>query len=311
MSNPATIKIDVPVVKQKQHGYYTLAEVPQEDALSAYYESHYYDPLRRAPMHEDAEQVQRDLIAQSENLAREERDWRDAAEYEDICAHLAELCGAPSAHVLDIGAGIGELVGSLKARGFETTGIEPSKEACLYGQSQGLNIVEHSLASWVEHTQTNALPKADAITMLNVLEHVPDPEQALRHCNSLLGDGGVVCIRVPNDFSAVQDAVIRKTGGPRWWVVSPDHINYFSRDSLTSLLASCGFTVELSSCDFPIDWFLLMGDNYLESPELGADCHRRRKAFELSLPGPVRRKLYQSLSEAGFGRNLVLYARKT
>lgn len=306
MNSPSPIEIDVPVVKEPTHGFYQLAKIPVEDALSDYYESHYYDPLRRAPLHEDAEQQQRDLIAQSEKLAEDERNWRDAAEYEDICVHLATLCGAQDAHVLDIGAGIGELVGSMKARGFETTGIEPSKEACLYAQEQGLNIVEHTLASWVD----NHPSKANAITMLNVLEHVPEPKQALQHCHTLMDDNGIICIRVPNDFSAIQDAVIAKNGGPKWWVVSPDHINYFSRDSLTSLLAECGFTVELSSCDFPIDWFLLMGDNYLATPALGKECHARRQSFELSLPGPTRRKLYQALSEAGFGRNLVIYARK-
>lgn len=310
MNTAATLKIDVPVVKDSKHGFYRLADIPAPDALSDYYESHYYDPLRRAPLHESAEQQQRDLIAQSEKLAAEERDWRDATEYADICAYLAELCGRQNAHVLDIGAGIGELLGSMKSRGFMTTGIEPSKEACLYAQEKGLNVLEHTLGSWVDYHRAEAPGRANAITLLNVLEHVPQPAQALENCHELLADDGIICIRVPNDFSAIQDAVIAKTGGTRWWIAAPDHISYFSRPSLTSLLNECGFKVELSSCDFPIDWFLLMGDDYLNTPGVGAECHKRRKAFELSLPGPVRRQMYRSLSEAGFGRNLVIYARK-
>lgn len=91
MNTAATLKVDVPVVKDSKHGFYRLADIPALDALSDYYESHYYDPLRRAPLHESAEQQRRDLIAQSEKLAAEERDWRDATEYADICAYLAEL----------------------------------------------------------------------------------------------------------------------------------------------------------------------------------------------------------------------------
>ena len=135
-----------------------------------------------------------------------------------------------------------------------------------------------------------------------MLGNAPQPEQALKNCHELLADDGIICIPVPNDFSVIQDAVIAKTGGTRWWITAPDHISYFSRHSLTSLLNECGFKVELSSCDFPIDWFLLMGDDYPNIPSVGAECHKRRKEFELSLPGSVRRKMYRSLSEAGFGR---------
>jgi len=65
IDNVASLRIDVPVVKDSKHGFHPLAEIPTPDALSDYYEGHYFDPLRRAPLSENVEQQQRDLIAQS------------------------------------------------------------------------------------------------------------------------------------------------------------------------------------------------------------------------------------------------------
>ena len=65
--------VDFLFSKDSKRGFYRHAEIPSPDALSGYYESHYYGPLRRAPWGENAEQQQRDLIAQLEKLAVEER----------------------------------------------------------------------------------------------------------------------------------------------------------------------------------------------------------------------------------------------
>ena len=96
----------------------------------------------------------------------------------------------------------------------------------------------------------------------------------------------IICIRVPNDFSVIQDAVIAKTGGTRWWIAEPDHISYFSLHNLTSLLNKFGFKVELSSCDFPIDWFLLMGDEYLNMPSAASAA--RSSSCRCLVPCAVR-----------------------
>lgn len=295
------------IERHPEHGYYRLSPIPDAQTLSRYYETAYSDPLRRVPMKESA-QPEDPPTARSDALAEQEKHWRDASEFEDICAYLRDL--APGSRIMDVGAGIGELVAAMADRGFAASGIEPSCEASRYAQSQGRAVQQNDLVGWLESVPQEAGPVCDGITLLNVLEHLPDPAGALAQCRAMLPDGGILCIRVPNDFSDVQAAVVETTGCGRWWVQTPDHINYFSRESLTSLLKAQGFEIQVATCDFPIDWFLLMGDNYLTNPDVGRRCHARRKAFELSLPDVVRRRLYRSLSQAGFGRNLIIYARK-
>jgi hypothetical protein len=65
---------------------------------------------------------------------------------------------------------------------------------------------------------------------------------------------------------------------------------------------------------FPIDLFLLFGDNYVGNDDVGRACHARRKNFELSLNAAglngLKRKLYKSFSELGLGREIVAFGRR-
>ncbi len=65
---------------------------------------------------------------------------------------------------------------------------------------------------------------------------------------------------------------------------------------------------------FPMEAFLLMGDNYVGDPALGRASHAKRKRFDLALEqagfGEARRALYRALAEAGIGREAVVIAVK-
>ena len=147
------------------------------------------------------------------------------------------------------------------------------------------------------------------IVLVNVLEHVPDPAQVIRMCKLILAPDGLVCVRVPNDFSEIQSAAARELGSEEWWVVAPDHINYFDFDSLRALLARLGLEVVHAQGDFPMELFLLMGFDYVADAAIGGQCHRRRCAFEAAIPAALRRRIYRSLAEAGVGRNCLVFAR--
>jgi 2-polyprenyl-3-methyl-5-hydroxy-6-metoxy-1,4-benzoquinol methylase len=286
------------------HGFPQLDPKPSAETLTAYYESRYVDPLRRAPR---ADGVVARIAKAAEQEAAVERHWREASEFADLAAHLQGL--APGRRALDVGAGIGELVLFLEAQGFEASGLEPSQEACRYAEERGARVERGDLAGHAARARRTGTAY-DVITLLNVLEHVPDPEATLRSCHALLAPGGVLCVRVPNDFSAIQRAAARKLDRAPWWLASPDHVSYFSRDTLGSLLRAEGYEVLRETCDFPIDWFLLMGEDYLGEPAVGRRCHERRKAFELALEPAVRREIYMALARAGCGRNLIVFARR-
>jgi hypothetical protein len=65
---------------------------------------------------------------------------------------------------------------------------------------------------------------------------------------------------------------------------------------------------------FPMDMFLVMGENYVGNREVGRACHARRVAFELNLRRTghtaALRTMYRALAEAGLGRTVVALAQK-
>jgi SAM-dependent methyltransferase len=151
----------------------------------------------------------------------------------------------------------------------------------------------------------------NVVSLLNVLEHVPSPQIAFEQIKCLLKpDSGMVVICVPNDFSNIQRIAQTKLMKEPWWVAVPDHINYFSTESLQQLLASMGFEIIYTTVDFPMEVFLLMGEDYIGNPSVGSSCHQKRKSFELSLPGDARRNLYHHLAEVGIGRNCIIFAKR-
>ena len=62
--------------------------------------------------------------------------------------------------------------------------------------------------------------------------------------------------------------------------------------------------------DFPMELFLLMGDDYVNTPKQGESCHRRRVQFEQAVPGGLRRRLYAALAREGVGRNCLTFAER-
>ena len=94
----------------------------------------------------------------------------------------------------------------------------------------------------------------------------------------------------------------------------PHHLNYLNFTSLEDLLRRLDLEVVDTMTSFPMELFLLMGENYVGNDIVGKDCHARRKRFDLSLEkaglGDTRRKFYRALANAGLGREAVVIARK-
>jgi len=59
-----------------------------------------------------------------------------------------------------------------------------------------------------------------------------------------------------------------------WWVAPPHHVNYFDAQSIQRVLKP-RFDIVSVDTSFPIDLFLLMGDNYVgpENDAMGRACH--------------------------------------
>ncbi len=90
------------------------------------------------------------------------------------------------------------------------------------------------------------------------------------------------------------------------------HLNYFDFDSMKRILTRLGFKVKELMGTFPMEFFLLSGDNYISNSKLGRKCHSRRKTFEMNMykkDTDLLNSIYRTLGDQGIGRELVIIAR--
>ncbi len=221
---------------------------------------------------------------------------------------------ALSRSLLDVGCGPGYFLKRGVDRGWQVTGIEPSVQAADHAEKLGIEVINAFLDSSLRASFTKEDRSFDAVHLSEVLEHTRDPLSVLSQAYSLLNDGGIICCVVPNDYSPVQKVLVEKLGYSAYWLAPPHHINYFSFGSLAALMRKAGFEVVEQSAMFPIDFFLLMGENYVGNDKLGRDCHTKRKQLEIMLEAPELKSFKQELcglmAAHGIGREMIIYGRK-
>jgi len=122
-------------------------------------------------------------------------------------------------------------------------GIDISKRAVEHGRSRGR--VLWTLEEWVREPPECA-SEADAVVMLDVLEHAEDPHAVLTFVSSLLTPGGLLLIETPSwryPLRRVSLWIARVTRGRIDWaryLIYPDHRVYFTPVALANLLADHG-----------------------------------------------------------------------
>lgn len=99
----------------------------------------------------------------------------------------------PPATVLELGSGHGGFVALLSWAGFRAQGLELSPWLATFA-SETFNV---SILKGSVESQPIRKGSLDAIVLMDVLEHLPDPVGTMRHCMSLLGPLGVLLIQTP------------------------------------------------------------------------------------------------------------------
>lgn len=158
--------------------------------------------------------------------------------YQKVFSFIESLV-APG-QFLDIGAGMGFSLDVAIQRGWMATGLEPNPELAAHARGRGLDVDNAYLTGAISG-------EYDFVLIDNVLEHILQPADFLRHSVRLLKPSGVMMVAVPPmDW-------LRKGLGSSSWVRSrvsipqinifydvDQHVNIFSRKAMGSLLQSTG-----------------------------------------------------------------------
>jgi 2-polyprenyl-3-methyl-5-hydroxy-6-metoxy-1,4-benzoquinol methylase len=238
----------------------------------------------------------------------EDKDWWDLV-YEQRFSLFEKHSQTEGKSLLDIGSGPGLFLAKGRDLGWKVKGIEPSTDAAKYSREKlNLDIEE----KFFEMDLAKNLKKFDVINLGEVVEHLSDPAEMFETIHFSLNDNGLVMVIVPNDFNPFQTLLNDHCDFDPWWVAPPHHLNYFNKESLNKLLENCGFEVVHNETTFPIDMFLLMGDNYIGNESLGRECHKKRMNFDSNISNvpSLNANLKKAFSDLNLGRELVVLARK-
>ena len=148
---------------------------------------------------------------------------------------IEEATGKTKGNILDVGAGTGAFLNTMKNAGWNCTGIEPDNNA----RKKALELYGLDLK---ESKELFLLPSKsfDAITLWHVLEHVHELHSYVEQLKNLLTTDGKLFIAVPNYTSA--DA---KMYGEFWAAYDvPRHLYHFSPKAMKTLLNTHGLKVE-------------------------------------------------------------------
>lgn len=136
-----------------------------------------------------------------------------------------------SLRVLDIGCATGELLNLFKINNYKNIkGVDPARECRLIAKKKyKINVETSTISEFNSKTQYNL------IIISSVLEHLENLDKQIIKISKLISNKGYLSITVP-DVSKF-DKKIREP----YLEFSTEHINYFTKNSLSNLLNQYGF----------------------------------------------------------------------
>ncbi len=143
----------------------------------------------------------------------------------------------PPGRTVEIGCAHGSFVALMRVAGFDASGVEMSRWVVEFGRRAFGIPVE---VGPVENVAIEA-GSLDAVALMDVLEHLPDPLSTMRHCLGLLKPGGLLLIQTPCFEPDMRfDALVRDRAAFLEQLKADEHLYLFTRDSVRELFARLG-----------------------------------------------------------------------
>jgi 2-polyprenyl-3-methyl-5-hydroxy-6-metoxy-1,4-benzoquinol methylase len=148
---------------------------------------------------------------------------------------ISELLSVSKGRILDVGCGKGYFLNQFSELGWEAHGVEMNEATAEYARrTYGITVSARTF-------EEARFPENffDAVTMLQVIEHIPDPVAFLRQVRRTLKPGGLLFMETPNI-----ESLQARWMGEHWNYLCPwDHIHFFSPQTLRSLAGQSGYRV--------------------------------------------------------------------
>lgn len=273
---------DLSVVQCRQCSLFSLQPRPQPSELPALY------PL-------DYEPFWTPLEAEPSRLRRWLRCRHYAYRYQAV--RRAKPGGG---WVLDAGCGTGGFVRALcQDPAWHGIGSDFHLAALSLARRQGVNAVCNDLGAL-------PLPPGafDAVTLWEVIEHVPDPRGTLKQVYRVLKPGGKLLLSTPNGTS--WQARFWRADWRGW--EAPRHLQLFTLPTLRRLLQDTGFEIT-RRLSFPLERYhaVASAQRWLQSRVSGS--HRRAMEQWASLAGLAAWPVLRLIDRTPFASTIVVEAR--
>ncbi|MDD5411003.1 MAG: class I SAM-dependent methyltransferase [Methylobacter sp.] len=168
-------------------------------------------------------------------LARESEFPNCTVDAERMAQQANQFNYSDNRRALDIGSGFGFYTRALKKSGYQTVSINPGEyENEVFRK---LNGDEPIPVMFEDFEQSEPF---GVVLMSQVLEHLLEPNRAIRKVSDLLATGGVLACAVPNYNSFLVKLLGTKDNACLW---VPEHVNYFTEKGLTALVEQNGLRV--------------------------------------------------------------------
>lgn len=281
---------------RKKSGYLQIENLPSEDLLTAYYKKEYF---------------QNGCGSYEVQYSPEELKWVKMKEWSIVEIMTSH---AQKGSVLDIGCGEGFFLYECLAQGLDIKGVDFSQYGIKKQNPQLLKYFNsYNIYDYINHTDN--LKEYTFVSLMNVIEHVLNPEKLLNSLFEKMNSDAFLVIRFPNDDSMLHRYIENETEIVNdWWISYPAHISYFNANNMVTVLKQAGFEVVDMIAEHPIDFNLLNANSdYITDLEKGKNTHQFRVLLDNFLFEQDKHKYVSILklyAEMGVGRNLTYLCKK-